>query len=46
MNMAATDPALVRLGRYLRDNPVVPLLVFLLLLIAALEIMRPGIVTP
>ncbi len=46
MSMATTDPPLVRFGRYLRDNPVIPLLAFLFLLIATLEIMRPGIVTP
>jgi len=46
MSMASTDPAMVRFGRFLRDNPVVPLLAFLLLLIAILEIMRPGIVMP
>jgi ribose transport system permease protein len=36
----------VRLGRYLADNPMIPLIVFLVLLIAVLEVMRPGIVTP
>ena len=46
MSAASTDPPLLRLGRFLKDNPVVPLLVFLFLLIAVLEIMRPGIVTP
>lgn len=46
MSMAATDPPLARFGRFLRDNPVVPLIAFLLLLIAMLEVMRPGIVTP
>jgi ribose transport system permease protein len=39
-------PPLERFGRYLADNPMIPLIVFLLLLVAALEIMRPGIVTP
>ena len=39
-------PARIRLGRWLRDNPMVPLAVFLLLLVAALEVMRPGIVMP
>ncbi|MBF9030602.1 ABC transporter permease [Rhodobacterales bacterium HKCCE3408] len=46
----ATDtrpvPALTRFGRWLADNPMVPLIVFLFLLIAALEVMRPGIVMP
>ena len=46
MSMATTDPPFVRLGRFLRDNPMVPLLAFLFLLIAALEVMRPGIVMP
>ena len=46
MSMATTDPPLVRLGRFLRANPMVPLLAFLFLLIAALEVMRPGIVMP
>lgn len=41
-----TDPGLVRLGRFLRDNPIIPLIAFLLLLVAALEVMRPGIVMP
>ena len=46
MSDATTDPPLIRLARYLRDNPMIPLLVFLFLLIAVLEIMRPGIVMP
>lgn len=46
MSAAATDPPLVRAGRFLRDNPMIPLLAFLFLLIAALEFMRPGIVLP
>ena len=46
MSMAETDPPLVRIGRYLRDNPMIPLIIFLLLLVATLEVMRPGIVTP
>ena len=37
---------LVRFGRYLADNPVIPLIAFLLLLIVVLEVMRPGIVLP
>lgn len=41
-----TDPPLARLGRILRDNPIIPLLAFLLLLVVALEVMRPGIVMP
>ncbi|MBT8460065.1 MAG: ABC transporter permease [Boseongicola sp.] len=46
MSTATTDPAMIRLGRFLRDNPMIPLLVFLFLLIATLEVMRPGIVIP
>ncbi len=46
MSMAVNDPPMVRFGRYLRDNPVIPLIAFLVLLVAVLEIMRPGIVTP
>jgi ribose transport system permease protein len=37
---------LVRLGRFLKDNPVIPLIGFLLLLIGVLELMRPGIISP
>ena len=44
--MTATDAPMVRFGRFLRDNPVIPLIAFLLLLVVLLEIMRPGIVTP
>ncbi|ABD54383.1 ABC transporter permease [Jannaschia sp. CCS1] len=43
---AAMETGLKRFGRYLADNPVIPLIAFLFLLIAVLEIMRPGIVTP
>jgi ribose transport system permease protein len=49
MSMAddtGTDSALVRFGRLLRDNPIIPLIAFLLLLIVVLEVMRPGIVMP
>jgi ribose transport system permease protein len=41
-----TDTPLVRFGRILRDNPIIPLIAFLILLIAVLEVMRPGIVMP
>ncbi len=44
--MTATEAPMVRFGRFLRDNPVIPLIAFLLLLVVLLEIMRPGIVTP
>ncbi|WP_170462399.1 ABC transporter permease [Ruegeria arenilitoris] len=46
MSMTATEAPMVRFGRFLRDNPVIPLIAFLLLLVVLLEIMRPGIVTP
>ena len=46
MTNVAVDPANVRVGRYLRDNPVIPLIGFLLLLIAVLEVMKPGMITP
>ena len=46
MSDVTTDPPLMRLGRFLRDNPIVPLVVFLFVLIAVLEVMRPGIVIP
>jgi ribose transport system permease protein len=39
-------PPLVRAGRFLKDNPVVPLIGFLLLLMGILELMRPGIISP
>ena len=44
--MTDTDPPLLRLGRVMRDNPLIPLIIFLLLLIALLEVLRPGIVMP
>lgn len=43
---AAPEAGLVRFGRFLRDNPVIPLIAFLLLLIVVLEVIRPGIVMP
>ena len=46
MSTADTDPPMARLGRFLADNPMIPLIAFLLLLIAVLEVMRPGIVMP
>ena len=46
MTSATNTSAMNRVGQYLRDNPVIPLIVFLCLLIALLEIMRPGIVMP
>jgi ribose transport system permease protein len=44
--MTDTDTPLARFGRILRDNPIIPLIAFLILLIAVLEVMRPGIVMP
>jgi ribose transport system permease protein len=45
MNDQVRGPTpLARIGRFIRDYPVVPLVVLLLLLVAALEVMRPGIV--
>jgi len=41
-----TVPALVRLGRFLGDNPVIPLIILLLALVGVLELMRPGIISP
>ena len=47
MSAAAADlPLLVRVGRFLRDNPVIPLIGLLLALLALLETMRPGIISP
>jgi ribose transport system permease protein len=46
MSDVTTDPPLMRVGRFLRDNPIVPLVFFLFVLIAVLEVMRPGIVMP
>jgi ribose transport system permease protein len=43
--MTDAKPALhVRVGRMLGDNPLIPLLILLALLVAVLEFMRPGIV--
>jgi ribose transport system permease protein len=35
--------ALSRIGRFMGDNPVIPLLILLALLVGVLEVMRPGI---
>lgn len=45
---AATEaiPLHTRLGRFLSDNPLIPLVALLFLLIGALEFMRPGIISP
>ena len=45
---AATEavPFHTRLGRFLSDNPLIPLVALLFLLIGALEFMRPGIISP
>lgn len=43
--MSSASPSLpVRVVRFLGDNPVIPLLILLALLVATLEYMRPGIV--
>ena len=42
MSDTATIPA--RIGRVLRDHPIVPLIVLLALLVGVLQVMRPGIV--
>lgn len=39
-------PPLVRFGRFLKDNPVIPLIGLFLILIGVLEVMRPGIISP
>jgi ribose transport system permease protein len=45
MTVAVDRPSLlVRAGRTLRDNPVIALVILLLLLVAVLQVMRPGIV--
>jgi ribose transport system permease protein len=41
---AATEPAGKRLRRLIRDYPLIPLILLLILLVGALEVMRPGIV--
>jgi len=42
--MSDAPSPLVRLARFLGDNPVIPLLILLAALVATLEVMRPGIV--
>lgn len=46
MSQAKTETPMVRFGRLMRDNPLIPLIAFLFVLIAGLEVMRPGIVMP
>ncbi|MCC5983876.1 MAG: ABC transporter permease [Rhodobacteraceae bacterium] len=41
-----TPSLLLRIGRFLRDNPVIPLIGLLFALIGILELMRPGIISP
>lgn len=41
---ASENTPLKRAGRFLRDNPVIPLILLLIVLIGILEFMRPGIV--
>ena len=40
----ATESRAARLGRFLADNPLIPLVILLLLLVGVLEYLRPGIV--
>lgn len=40
----STSTPLVRVGRFLGDNPIIPLIILLIGLIGLLEFMRPGIV--
>ena len=44
--MADTPTPLARFGRVLRDYPLIPLIALLFLLMGALEVMRPGIISP
>ena len=44
MTTTAPPPVLTRLGRFMADNPLIPLILLLALLIVLLEIMQPGIV--
>ncbi len=46
MSMVSEERNPVRLGRFLRDNPVVPLIALLFFLIAVLEFMKPGMIVP
>ncbi|WP_298849085.1 ABC transporter permease [uncultured Ruegeria sp.] len=46
MSTTDTDPPLLRLGRAMRDNPLIPLVLFLFALVVLLEVLRPGIVMP
>ena len=42
--VSAAPPALTRLGRYLADRPLIPLILLLLALIGLLEVMNPGVI--
>ncbi|MGR3723841.1 ABC transporter permease [Abyssibius alkaniclasticus] len=44
MSVANQTSSLKRLGRFLADNPIIPLIILLVLLVGVLEFMRPGIV--
>lgn len=46
MSVSTTATPIASIQHIIRNNPVVPLIMFLVILIVALEIMRPGIVTP
>lgn len=44
MSVANQTSSLKRLGRFLADNPIIPLIILLVMLVGVLEFMRPGIV--
>ena len=44
MTDVATVPPLVRVGRFMADRPLVPLVLLLIALIGVLELMNPGVV--
>lgn len=44
MSDTASSTPGARIGRLVRDNPILPLVLLLVLLVAVLELMRPGIV--
>lgn len=44
MSVVNQTSSLKRLGRFLADNPIIPLIILLVLLVGVLEFMRPGIV--
>ncbi|MEX0970350.1 MAG: ABC transporter permease [Paracoccaceae bacterium] len=44
MSTVNQTTSLKRLGRFLADNPIIPLIILLIILVGILEFMRPGIV--